>query len=59
MVASGPQRNKNVNKRTHCIVVDHAPLILSNGSDIFTCTMARFNFDTWPFTQIQPDLRSV
>jgi hypothetical protein len=22
MAASGPQRNRNVNKRTHCIVVD-------------------------------------
>jgi hypothetical protein len=24
--ASGPQRNRNINKHTHCIVVDHAPL---------------------------------
>jgi hypothetical protein len=26
MAASGPQRNRNINKHTHCIVVDHAPL---------------------------------
>jgi hypothetical protein len=26
MAASGPQRNRNVNKRTHCIVADHDAL---------------------------------
>jgi hypothetical protein len=26
MAASGPQRNRNVNKRTHCIVVDQDSL---------------------------------
>jgi hypothetical protein len=26
MTASGPQRNRNVNKRTHCIVVDQYSL---------------------------------
>jgi hypothetical protein len=27
MATSGPQRNRNVNKRTHCIVVDQDSLI--------------------------------
>jgi hypothetical protein len=27
MAASGPQRNRNRNKRAHCIVVDRDPLI--------------------------------
>jgi hypothetical protein len=28
MAASGPQRNRNVNKHTHCIVVDQISLKL-------------------------------
>ena len=38
MVASGPQRNRNVNKRTHCIVVDHDPLT-SNSSQTLIASL--------------------
>jgi hypothetical protein len=45
MAASGPQRDRNVNKRTHCIVVDQDSLKLKETLGLWYKRQNKRHFD--------------